>query len=776
MKLRSIAPVVFGVAWPLPALAQEPLSPEASPSPPQEQAADLPDQAIVGQVLLRDSGTPLPFTAVVVRGTALSVRTDEQGRFELRGLPPTPFTLGLGDPGLEKISLEITELSKPVTLHAHYESEDEQVVVVWSTLQATDSASETGVTAREIQAAPVRNAEDAMRLVPGITLVQHGSEGKGHQFFLRGFDAVHGADLEVTLEGIPLNEWSNVHGQGYLDLGFIVPEAISSLHAIKGPFADHQGAFAMAGSVDYRLGIPEEDLGVRVGYMAGTTNRHRGVITYSPREGDGRDFIALEGLHDDAFGQNRAINRGSLLGRTRLIDSPEHGTLSLLASAYFADFELPGSVRNDDVQAGRADFYGSYDDAGHGTSARSLLALRYTHRQGRHNVAATMYGGYRQLDLLENYTGFLIDPVDGDRRQQHQETFDFGVSMEDTLHLGERVAWHYGTSVHGDVFNQSQEHVGQSEQVLSTERALTGMQAISSLYTSLRLKPLHSLSITAGGRLDIVNVQALDRLDASSSDAGILAALSPRFTAGWRVADPWQLFFSYGRGFRPPEARAFSSYEASRTGISEELYDGGEPSLTHSNALELGTQYQPSRYFNMMGAGFATFVAREAVFDHVSGTNLELNRTRRLGVEVDLRSHPTSWLLLAADATLVDARFVESGNLIPFAPWLSGSIKAVVTHSSGWRAGLRFFALAPRTLPHGARGGAMTVLDATLGHHWQHFHIDLIGENVLNQKVREGEYHHASDWTPATGGSQVPALHTIAGSPLQVRLGLTVVY
>src|SRR5690606_39056961 len=89
-----------------------------------------------------------------------------------------------------------------------------------------ETASTDEITARELRAVPVRTAEDALRLVPGLTLVQHGSEGKGQQFFLRGFDAEHGSGLELTLEGIPLNEWSNVHALGYLDLGLIIPEAI----------------------------------------------------------------------------------------------------------------------------------------------------------------------------------------------------------------------------------------------------------------------------------------------------------------------------------------------------------------------------------------------------------------------------------------------------------------------------------------------------------------------------------------------------------------------
>ena len=91
--------------------------------------------------------------------------------------------------------------------------------------------------------------------------------------------------------------------------GYVAPEAIESVEVTKGPFSVEQGAFAMAGSAEYQLGIPYPDRGLRATYAIGTTNRHRGVVTYSPVEGDGHEFVALEAVHDDGFGQNRAIDR-----------------------------------------------------------------------------------------------------------------------------------------------------------------------------------------------------------------------------------------------------------------------------------------------------------------------------------------------------------------------------------------------------------------------------------------------------------------------------------
>lgn len=60
------------------------------------------------------------------------------------------------------------------------------------------SASVHRLRKEEILLLPRRNAEDLLRSTPGLSLVQHGSEGKGHQFFLRGFDAGHGSDFEIN--------------------------------------------------------------------------------------------------------------------------------------------------------------------------------------------------------------------------------------------------------------------------------------------------------------------------------------------------------------------------------------------------------------------------------------------------------------------------------------------------------------------------------------------------------------------------------------------------
>ena len=162
----------------------------------------------------------------------------------------------------------------------------------------------------------------------------------------------------------------------------MIPEVVSSVRVTKGPFSLGQGAFAMAGSADYHLGVAPEDAGQRVGYTAGTSNRHRGVITYSEPGGAGHDFIASETLHDSGFGERRGLNKGALLAQTELMSSNHAGELNLFTGLHVARFELPGALRVGDLRAGRVGFADSYTEHSRGASQRGLLAPSRTPAAG----------------------------------------------------------------------------------------------------------------------------------------------------------------------------------------------------------------------------------------------------------------------------------------------------------------------------------------------------------------------------------------------------------
>ena len=111
-------------------------------------------------------------------------------------------------------------------------------------------ASDYKETLGELKAVPRANAADALKLAPGFLLTNEGGSGHAEQVFLRGFDAREGQDLEFSVDGVPVNDAGNYHGNGYADTHFIIPELVESVRVLEGPYAPQQGDFAVAGSAD----------------------------------------------------------------------------------------------------------------------------------------------------------------------------------------------------------------------------------------------------------------------------------------------------------------------------------------------------------------------------------------------------------------------------------------------------------------------------------------------------------------------------------------------
>jgi outer membrane receptor protein involved in Fe transport len=104
----------------------------------------------------------------------------------------------------------------------------------------------------DLRLRPSATPEDILRVVPGLVIAQHQGGGKADQLFLRGFDADHGTDVALSIDGIPINLPSHAHGQGYADLNFLIPETVDRVDVTKGPYFVETGDFATAGAVNLR--------------------------------------------------------------------------------------------------------------------------------------------------------------------------------------------------------------------------------------------------------------------------------------------------------------------------------------------------------------------------------------------------------------------------------------------------------------------------------------------------------------------------------------------
>lgn len=635
-------------------------------------------------------------------------------------------------------------------------------------------ASQRVIDAGELSVAPRRrSADDLLRLVPGVLLSQHGAEGKGQQIFLRGFDAAHGTDVEVQVAGIPVNELSNIHGQGYLDLNFVIPEVVRQISVRKGPFQIDQGNFANAGTIRFELGVDPSARGTRVGYELGSTIRHRGVVVHAPKNLGKASFLAFEAMRDQGFAPGRQAQRVSSLNQVRLLDSSSHGTLDLLGAGYYARFGSPGALAATDVADGRVPFDGAYQTDGGGSSLRALTSLRHQVSLGRGRLEQRVYGQFRRLDMLENFSGDLQDPSHGDRRAQMHRFFSLGYQVEYTRPLADTLTLTVGGAWQGESIGQSDARVDERHRIVEPNWDLAVGQHQAHTRAGLRWRPTPWLTLEGGARADLFAYDVVDHLHDDARQRKLLARPSPRLLAAVRAGERWSLFAAYGRGLRAPEARSILAGGATPADVALDRYRGGTPRIFPSDAVELGARFTGRRLVSAGLAAFGTWIDRELVFDHVSAVNLELNRTRRLGVELDLSLRPREWIELRQDLTLVHARFVGSGAAVPGAPPLLSSTSLTLIHPGGFRAGARLQVVGARPLPHGARAATYALLDLSVGYRHGPLQLDLQIDNATNARWKEGEYHFASHWYASDPRSTLPSLHFIAGPPLAVRLATT---
>src|SRR5437660_140323 len=88
-----------------------------------------------------------------------------------------------------------------------------EVVTIEGTAPA-ESASSVHLDRAELERRPHEQPSDLFRQIPGLLVAQHAGGGKADQWFIRGFDADHGTDVAVFVDGVPVNLTSHAHGQG----------------------------------------------------------------------------------------------------------------------------------------------------------------------------------------------------------------------------------------------------------------------------------------------------------------------------------------------------------------------------------------------------------------------------------------------------------------------------------------------------------------------------------------------------------------------------------
>jgi hypothetical protein len=298
----------------------------------------------------------------------------------------------------------------------------EEVVVYGRSMQmigVARAASEGVVGYDDYAAPPLLRAGELLEAVPGMVATQHSGTGKANQYFLRGFNLDHGTDFAGFAEGVPLNLRTHGHGQGYLDLNWVIPELVERTNFRKGPYSADIGDFGSAGSAN--IGFYERIAEPYVTGIVGYDNFARGVAVGSLDTGLGVVTGALDATRYDGpwvIPEDLHAYKGYLA----LADKLGELDAKLSFQAYDSRWDATDQIPLRAVEGAQIDRLGYIDPDLGGDTSRYAVTGSLSHEAWLVSAYAIRY----DLSLFSNFTYFLADPTDGDEFEQRDDRTVFG--------------------------------------------------------------------------------------------------------------------------------------------------------------------------------------------------------------------------------------------------------------------------------------------------------------------------------------------------------------
>ena len=633
------------------------------------------------------------------------------------------------------------------------------------------AASDREVRDRDFRNFPRCNPSDLVRVIPGVHVSQHTGGAKAYQYFLRGFDAEHGQDLAAYLDGIPLNEPSQVHGHGYLDLHFLIPETIDMIRVIKGPYDPEFGNFATAGAINFvpRRHAPQNTIGATAG-MFGTARVMSSFSVEKPYLLVG----AAETDHSDGYtdpGDSDAYRANT--GHTFLRDE---WTINLMSNHYGQDSAATDVVPEKWVKDGRLDRYGSLDTSDRVASNRQLVGLTADWADGGNNLRLQGWYDYKRTTIWSNYTFYLLNPERGDQQEMRDNRSVTGVNLRysNTAAWGKTV-WDTAVGVQWryDLVDQLLGNTAHRER-WNVINNLQFSENSLGLWLRENLMLTSWLTVVPGVRYDVLFYEgegtqderffniytnlADTRQDVRRDWSETAAIASPKASVVFTPLKPWNIFLNYGEGF-------FSN-------TTLQMANAPESTIPKVRGGEIGTRV----FFwgtRVTFAAAAWFVNKEKdlVFDPQTGLSVTKEETQRNGLDGEIRVSPLPWLYLTTDASYVEARFVESRDRIPNGPITLMTNGVGWSHDLGLRGMVRGRYMGPRELDQGDWAEPYYVLDLVAGYDTPAWGVELAIDNVLDTEWEDAVFSYET--RPEPNGETLNGIHWTPGTPFSSRLTVT---
>ncbi|MDB5477319.1 MAG: TonB-dependent receptor [Phenylobacterium sp.] len=647
-----------------------------------------------------------------------------------------------------------------------------EVVVTASTQdvigQATTS-SEGMVTKQELELRPVYRVGQLLETVPGLVVTVHSGEGKANQYLLRGFNLDHGTDLATFVGGMPVNERTHAHGQGYTDLNFLMPELASGVRFTKGPYYADAGDFSSVGSV--HMGFVE-DLPAQMAASAGTVGDQRlfaGTTFKLP--GDARLIVAGEGVHLDGP-WDHPDNLRKFNGALRLVQGDAANGLAVTALYYRGQWNATTDQPLRAIQAGLIGRFGTLDPSDGGQAERFSLSAEYAREEvGPGRLAADAYVIRNELTLFNDFTHVLDDPIHGDQHAQNDRRVTAGGEVAyhlDGTVAGQRVESVFGLQGRYDRIYVDARHT-QQRRDLETLLADRVAEWNLSAYGQATVHFGDYVRAALGLRADRFQGDDHNLTGGLSAKEGA-TLMQPKASL---IIGPWartELYVSAGRGFHSNDVRAGT--------LADVGVIARPPFLVKSTGYEVGVRTSAIPHVQAAATLFQMEFASELTYNADAGQTEAGRPGRRTGLEVTAQYRPFRWIELNANVAVSRARYTDgdpAGDHIEDAPALVASAGVLLDNLGPWFGALEVRDLGAHALlpDNSRRSQGYREVNLNLGYRiTPKLKVQVDVFNLFDSHDDAADYVYV-DRLPGEAAAGVEDLHIHPLEPRSARIAIT---
>lgn len=709
------------------------------------------------EVKLTDySGNPIVNANIYIKNSSIHTHSNELGIFSSTVFKPgdTLTISSLGYLAREWV-LQNSDFEQVKVLKLEEQAFDLNQVVVTNNIRAINQVS-----AIDLQTNPVTSSQEILRKVPGLFIAQHAGGGKAEQIFLRGFDIDHGTDINLTVDGLPVNMVSHAHGQGYADLHFLIPETIEKLDFGKGPYYTDKGNFATAGYVDFQT---KEKLDYSLfGMEAGQFNTLRTVGLLNLLEGSANQNAYLAGEYlvtDGPFESSQHFNRINLMGKYTA-NLANDGKLSVLVSHFQSKWDASGQIPQRAIDQGLITRFGAIDDTEGGYTSRTNFALVHNKAINRSSFVKTRaYFSKYNFELFSNFTFFLENPESGDqiKQQESRNIAGFESSFFKESQIGQTgIDFQAGAGFrYDDVEDNALSNTLNRQEILN--RIVFGNVHESNFYGFINSTfEFGKVMINPGVRVDYFIFDYVDQLAPTyNTITENKAFASPKLNITYSPNQYFQFYAKSGIGFHSNDTRVVVAQQ-------------GKEILPAAFGVDLGTIWKPMPRLWVNTALWHLFLEQEFVYVGDAGIVEPSGKTRRMGVDFGFRYQLTNWLFADADVNYTYARALnepEGSDFIPLAPDLTSTGGLAIHHPSGISGGIRYRYIKDRPANE---DGSITALgyfvtDANIDYTLKGLTFGVSVNNLFDVDWNEAQF--ATESRLRNESESVEELHFTPGTP-----------